>query len=122
MNSNTILLTAIAVLSSTSSVLAGPGLDHWTRKQVAVVESSKPAAATSAACSDSRVVPVYELRQDWPNGKGTRRFVKVGEKVVCKQCDTPATVMRPSGHNGKGPMQPVTLSASHDCTVNCPKT
>lgn len=116
------VFTAIAVLSSASGLLAGPGIDYWTRRREAVIDAPTPAAAMSAVCPDSRTVPVYTWRQDWPNGKGTPRLIRVGEKVVCNRCDTPMTTMRPSGHNGKGPMQAVTVSASHECTVNCPRS
>ncbi len=122
MKTTHIFVTAIAALSASSTLLAGPGIDYWTRRREPLIETPKPAAASTAVCPDSRTVPVYEVRQDWPNGKGTRKILKVGQKVVCNRCDTAITAMRPSGHNGKGPMQPVTLSAPHDCTANCPKS
>jgi hypothetical protein len=116
------IVIALAMLTTSSALLAGPGTEYWLRHKIPVAGVSKPIAATTGVCPDGRAVPVYEVRQDWPNGKGTRKFVKVGEKQVCTRCDTPSTTMRPSGHNGKGPMQPVTLSAAHDCTVDCPKS
>lgn len=113
--------TAFALLLGTlTAAYAGPGPNYW--KNLGKTDTSAPSAAPSEhavrPCTDARVVPITETKTILANGRGPTRTVEVGQKLVCTSCDTPLIVMKPSGPNGRGAMEPVAIKGTHDCTKN----
>jgi hypothetical protein len=103
--------------------IAGPGPQYWRNpgKSESTMTVAPPAHGEHAirACTDARVVSVTETKSILPNGRGPTRTVEVGKKLVCTSCDIPIIVMKPSWQNARGPLAPVTIKGTHDCTKTC---
>lgn len=78
-----------------------------------------PASESGRPCADARLVAVTETKTILSNGRGPTRTVEIGKKFTCTACDTPAIIMKPSGHNGRGVMGPVAIKGTHDCSKGC---
>ncbi len=122
----TLIQTSVGIVVSglfAAAALGGPGPQYWNRPASAPVSKPDPAPKTVApavrACTDSRVVSVTKTESILPNGRGPHRTFEVGKKLICTSCDTPTVVMKPSGHNGRGAMAPVTIKGTHDCGTGC---
>lgn len=114
---------AFVFTAGTISLVAGPGSDYWRRHGAPAPDTPASVAlnSTSPKCTDATSVPVYAFRQNFSNGRGTIRQVQVGTKEVCTTCGNKTTVMKSTWPNRKGPLQPVTVAATHDCTSGCTK-
>ena len=102
--------------------IAGPGPQYWRNlgksdTTTAVVPAVR-GGNTNPACTDARVVSVTETKSILPNGRGPMRTTEVGKKLACTSCDTPVIAMKPSWPNARGPLVPVAIKGTHDCTAN----
>jgi hypothetical protein len=100
---------------------AGPGPQYWRDQANAGNKAAvSPPSAERAfrGCGDARLVTITETKSSWTNGRGPMLTTTVGQKLMCTACDTPAIVMKPSGHNGRGAMVPVEIKGKHDCSKN----
>jgi hypothetical protein len=102
------------VLSATTSLVAGPGLDHWTRKQKDTSsESSVPMPSGGSAekvaveCNSCKIV---QVKSQQPSQNGRFQQVRTEEKIVCDaaerssapSCCAPASIATPSQADANG--------------------
>lgn len=89
---------------------------------LALAAPATPAPAPTPpapACPNARLTTVTETKTLSPGGRAATQRIESTRRLTCTACDVPMTVLRPSGHNGRGAMAPVTISGTHDCSRGC---
>lgn len=108
-------------LIALSSAYAGPGPQYWRNagKPDQLQPTGRGSDQCGMVCADSKTVPVTELRNDWPNGRGPQHAVAIGTEQVCTMCGQ-TTTLKPDWPNGRGPLRAVTSTATHVCRISVP--
>jgi hypothetical protein len=95
------------VFSATTSLMAGPGLDHWTRKhkdaslETSVPDSSGPTEKAKVECGGCKVV---QVKSQQPSQNGRFSQTRTEDKILCDTAESasagtrcvPASAAKPS--------------------------
>jgi hypothetical protein len=89
-------LLAIAAAAA-SSAFAGPGLQYWNALRIRTqkeAQAIKPGDTMALVCGACKTVNLAEYKSDWPNPKGTPRWIEIGTKHTCENCSGEITIVK----------------------------
>ena len=104
-------LSAVALVLSSASLIAGPGPQFWNRATPVTTtkdaDALKPDDTVVMVCGACKTVLVRESKHVGPAGKGSEQWFTIGTKHQCGHCGGEMSVVK-----GK-----TTDSMQHNCTM-----